>query len=190
MRLHIKWLIVPFGPNKIWFWKPFKLRWTWKMSHLMTKPTKWSVRPAKTQICPVWSEYSLSAWRKLGSLATRWAHSKDWSDWADAQADLSLHWAHVILLVLSWGGSDSSQNNFIESLVCSWVPWYHTSLLSFFPYFIYIFHGHSMKNTLNRDRARQNQQNDLCIQRRLRSAWASTQSDQSFCCLYEETLDP
>ena len=25
----------------------------------------------------------LSAWRKLGSLATHWAHSKDWSDWAD-----------------------------------------------------------------------------------------------------------
>ena len=33
-----------------------------------------AVRPAKTQIslgiCPVWSESSLSAWRKLGSLAT------------------------------------------------------------------------------------------------------------------------
>ena len=57
-----------------------------------------SVRPAKTQISlgirPVWSESSLSAWRKLGSLATHWAHSEDWSDWADAQADLSLRWAH------------------------------------------------------------------------------------------------
>ena len=59
----------------------------------MTKPTKWHVRPAKTQIslgiCPdqsdqslrwVWSESLLSAWRKLWSLATHWAHSKDWSD--------------------------------------------------------------------------------------------------------------
>ena len=40
------------------------------MSRLMTKPTKWHVRPAKTQISlgipPVWSESSLSAWRKLG----------------------------------------------------------------------------------------------------------------------------
>ena len=36
---------------------------------------------------------SLSAWRKLGSLATHWAHSEDWSDWADAQADPSLRWA-------------------------------------------------------------------------------------------------
>ena len=37
------------------------------------KPNKMSVRPAKTQISlgirPVWSESSLSAWRKLGSLA-------------------------------------------------------------------------------------------------------------------------
>ena len=69
------------------------------MSRLMTKPTMWLVRPAKTQISqgihPVWSESSLSAWRKLGSLATHWAHSEDWSDWADAQADLSLRWAHM-----------------------------------------------------------------------------------------------
>ena len=33
-------------------------------------------------------------WRKLGSLATHWAHSEDWSDWVDAQADLSLRWVH------------------------------------------------------------------------------------------------
>ena len=58
-----------------------------------------SVCPAKTQISlgihPVWSESSLSEWRKLGSLAAHWAHSEDWSDWADAQADLSLRWAHT-----------------------------------------------------------------------------------------------
>ena len=55
-----------------------------------------SVHPAKTQIsvgiCPVWSESSLSAWRKLGSLATHWAHSEDWSAWADAPTH---HWAHT-----------------------------------------------------------------------------------------------
>ena len=53
------------------------------------------VHPAKTQIsldiCPVWQESSLSAWRKLRSLATHWAHCKDW---VDAEADLSLHWVH------------------------------------------------------------------------------------------------
>ena len=68
------------------------------VSRLMTKPTKWHVCPAKTQIslgiCPVWSEASLSAWRKLGSLATYWAHYEDWSDWADVQADPSLCWVH------------------------------------------------------------------------------------------------
>ena len=51
------------------------------MSHNMTKPTKWHVRRAKTQINmgirPVWSEPSLSAWRKLWTLATHWAHSRD-----------------------------------------------------------------------------------------------------------------
>ena len=62
------------------------------------------VHPAKTQIslgiCPVWSESSLSAWRKLRSLATHWAHSED----ADAQADLSLRWAHshFVGFVMRW----------------------------------------------------------------------------------------
>ena len=47
----------------------------------MTKPTKWPVRPAKTQIGlgirPGWSESSLSVWRNTGSSVTHWAHSKD-----------------------------------------------------------------------------------------------------------------
>ena len=51
------------------------------MSHLMTKPTKWHVHPAKTQISlcihPVWSESSLSAWRKLESFASDWADRED-----------------------------------------------------------------------------------------------------------------
>ena len=73
-----------------------------RKSHIITKPTKWSVRPAKTQIRlgirPVWSESSLSAWRKLGTLATQRADSGD-SDQTgrilrDAQSDPSLHWAH------------------------------------------------------------------------------------------------
>ena len=45
------------------------------------KTDKMAVRLAKTQIRlgirPVWSESSLSAWRKLESLATHWAHSED-----------------------------------------------------------------------------------------------------------------
>ena len=46
----------------------------YQMSSIVTKPTKWHVRPAKTQISlgirQVWSESSLSAWRKLWYLAT------------------------------------------------------------------------------------------------------------------------
>ena len=38
--------------------------------------------------------------------------------------------------------------------------------------------------------ARQNQQHDLCTQRRLRSAWASTQSDQSLPCAPRIAKDP
>ena len=59
----------------------------WHMSRCMTKPTKWPVRPAKTQISlgirPVWPESSLSAWRNLGSLATHLVHSEgsDQSGW-------------------------------------------------------------------------------------------------------------
>ena len=80
------------------------------MSRLMTKPTKWHVRPARTQIslgiCPVWSESSLSAWRKPGSLATHWAHSED----TDQTGQMPrLIWVFtectVILLILSRGGS-------------------------------------------------------------------------------------
>ena len=67
-----------------------------------------SVCPVQTQISlgihPVWSESLLSAWRKLGSLATHWAHTEDWSDWVDAQADPSLRLAHnhFVGFVMSW----------------------------------------------------------------------------------------
>ena len=51
------------------------------LSRLVTKQAKWHVRWAKTHISlgirPVWSESSLSTWRKLLSLATHWAHSED-----------------------------------------------------------------------------------------------------------------
>ena len=80
------------------------------VSRIVTKPTKWYVYPAKTQISlgihPVWSESSLSAWRKLGSLATHWTYSKD-SDQTGQMPRLIWVFAGrtVILLVLSWGGS-------------------------------------------------------------------------------------
>ena len=68
-------------------------------SHRMTKPTKWHVRPAKTQISlgvrPVWSESLLCAQWVAKDPSFLNADSEDWSDWAKAKADLSLHWAHM-----------------------------------------------------------------------------------------------
>ena len=73
------------------------------MSHCMTKPTKWHLRPVKIQIRvgirPVWSESLLSAWRNHGSLATHWVHSDDsdtgwtpWLIWIFAKRSTSFCW--------------------------------------------------------------------------------------------------
>ena len=76
---------------------------------------KVSVCPAKTQISlgirPVWSESSLSAWsawRKLGPLATYWAHS-EFSDqtWRMPRLIWIFAGRTATLLVLSRGGSFS-----------------------------------------------------------------------------------
>ena len=45
-------------------------------------------------ICPVWSEYLLGAKLAVKVPTLLHADSKYWSDWADAQADLSLRWVH------------------------------------------------------------------------------------------------
>ena len=84
--------------------------WRAHISCLMTKPTKWQVRPAKAQISlgirSVWSEYSLSAWRYPGSLATHWVHNED-SDQTGRMPRLIWVFAGrtVILYVSSWDGS-------------------------------------------------------------------------------------
>ena len=99
-----------------WYWQDVEsvimlhVRFQLNLSRLMTKPTKWHVRPAKTPISlgirPVWSESSLSARRKLGSLATQWAHSED-SDQTGRMPRLIWVFAGrtVTLLVLSCRGS-------------------------------------------------------------------------------------
>ena len=62
-------------------------------------PTEWSVCSAKTEtslgIRPVWSaSLQCTQWVTEDPVFLH-ADSKDWSDWADAQADLNLHWAHM-----------------------------------------------------------------------------------------------
>ena len=123
------------------------------MSRLMTKPTKWPVRPAKTQISlgirPVWSESSLSAWRSSGSSATHRTAS-DGSDQAGRMPSLiSLHWVHMSFCWFCHGAAQTgfsiqhyfSHNDMIEgdykggqSMNCclqdlliwteSWLQWY------------------------------------------------------------------
>ena len=66
-----------------------------KMSSDMTKPTKW--------VCTQWRLRSAwaSAWVLSYPLS---AQRRLWSDWADAQTDLSLRWAnnHFVGFVMSW----------------------------------------------------------------------------------------
>ena len=68
------------------------------MSCSTTKPTKWSVHPAKMGIRPHWSESSLSAWRNHGSLTTHWAHSGLWSDWVMPR----LIWVYDVRTSFCW----------------------------------------------------------------------------------------
>ena len=56
------------------------------MSRLMTKPTKWHVRPAKTQL-RVFAVRMKKAWVPSYPLS---AQRRLFLDWADAQADLNL----------------------------------------------------------------------------------------------------
>ena len=75
------------------------------LSRSMTKPTNDLCAQRRLRsIRPVWSESLLSAWRKVGSLAPHKVQSEDWSDWADAQADLSLRWVHrsFVGFVMLW----------------------------------------------------------------------------------------
>ena len=113
------------------------------------KTNEVSVCPVKTQIslgiCPVWSKSSLSAWRKLESLATHWVHSEDWWDWADAQADPSLRWVHTHFV------------GFVMSRLIYIV--YH------FPFsHLNVFLHCQLKALQKWATAWQNQQNDLCVQ--------------------------
>ena len=68
------------------------------MSRRMTKPTKWHVCPARTRISlgihPVWSVFAVRM-KEASVLSYPLSIQRTlWSDWADAQADLSLCWVH------------------------------------------------------------------------------------------------
>ena len=64
----------------------------------MTKPTKMSVVPAKIQISlgihPVWTVFVVRPTGSQGPKVSSCGQQRLYSDWADAQADLNLSWAH------------------------------------------------------------------------------------------------
>ena len=161
----------------------------------MTKPTKWPLRPAKTQIslgiCPVWSE---------SSLCTQWV----------AKDPVFLHadsWAHVHLLVLScssshvfWkkdsktvrvtravssqsdGTSKPSHITLVEidhdtvSVATCPLPMIQGQL-STCQFLVKTYEPpHDKTNKMSPPSER--------------SAWATAQSDQSLRCPYEDTLGP
>ena len=100
-------------------------------SRLMTKPTKWLCSQQRLRSAWAFTQSDQS------SLCAQWVakdprflhvDSEDWSDWEDAQADLSLRWAHSHLLVLSCGSSFLTSSNTVRyfdiclsSTAVSWV---------------------------------------------------------------------
>ena len=116
------------------------------MSRHMTKPTKWPVRPVKTLISlcirPVWSVFTVR-------MTTPWVlsyprmQSEDWSDWVDAQTDLSLRWAHM---PFCWFCHEAAQ----YCIMPKWSFWVvlfnHISILAMFIFSLQIF---SPPNALN-----------------------------------------
>ena len=63
------------------------------------KTNKMSVRPVKTQISldirPVWSEFAVHSVGSSGPKVSSCRQQRLWSDWAGAQANLSLRWVHT-----------------------------------------------------------------------------------------------
>ena len=93
---NIFWISIPIGQKKWATW------WQNQQNGMCAQQKSRSAWSSTLQ-----SESSLSAWRNLGSLATHWAHSED----SDQTGQMPrLIWVFVgrtvILLVLSWGGSN------------------------------------------------------------------------------------
>ena len=80
------------------------------------------MRPAKTQISlgihPVWSQSSLSAWRKLGSLAIHWAHGEDADQTGQVhQALIQKNWRLTLNSCVN-GAAKFSKTNLISVHSC------------------------------------------------------------------------
>ena len=168
----------------------------------MTKLTKWR-GPSKDSDQPghLPSLIRVFVVCSLGSYGpkTRFLHvdSEDWSDWTDAQADLNLCWAHrsfcwfcramaqlltilhtrLIMKKIWWSESEKKKLIRVSSNQMPFDVLVNDDLLS-------IQHPLHLSHNMTKPTKW------VCAQRRLRSAWASPQSDQSLCCPHEESLGP
>ena len=154
------------------------------MVHLnqnMTKPTKWSVCPAKSQISlgiyPVWSESSLSSWRNLGSLATHWVHSEKTLirlGWSESTLS-AYHFVGFVMLLLIYQVAKCILNikqnvlvKFCFSSKCKYTRVGLNNVIFWTTNFRFKIHIHKLFKA-KWVAAWQNQQNDLCAQWRLQS---------------------
>ena len=146
------------------------------------------MRPAKTQISlgipPVWSESSLSTWRKLGSLSTHSVHSED-SDQTGRMPRLIWVFAGrtLILLVLSCRGSNINSS----SLMKHSDDWYTgRTLIKLLQYLWPVqtcrdYHSPMVKTiqTIDHAKAQLNYQKELSAQWRIQLTCTSALSNRS-----------
>ena len=132
-------------------------------SCLMTKQTEWSVRSSRTQISlgihPVWSVFAVCLMGSWGPNVSSYVQWRLWSDWVDAQADLSLRWVHM---PFCWFCHEAAQIWKKES-GRKYISVPHTCRLQNEPHLVKPVHA-------------------VCEQQRPRSACTSALSDQHLCC--------
>ena len=141
------------------------------MSSRMTKPTKWHAQKEDADqpgICPVWSVFAIRM-KNLALLATHWVRSLRW-------VHRSFYWLHVKLGSNSTNGTEVQTNEHMNGRTkkrklytprhkCWGIMKKSTSWL-----------GTSSNMWAA---AWQNQQNNLCAERRHRSALVFARSNQS-----------
>ena len=183
---HSSWIMMGFQTVK---WETTKWAVTWQNQQSECVPSVNSDQPWHPPslikvfaVCmkkPGVLSYPLSAQRRL------------WSDWADAQADLSLHWAqsmcwfcHLVaqiskysswimtgFQIVKWETTTKSKQQRKCTLRC----WSVLKLQK-------IQTAKKMSHFMTKPTKW------VCAQLRPRSAWASAQSDQSLRCSHEESL--
>ena len=86
-----------------------------KINKMTWGPSKGSDHPRHPRLI----KSLLSTWKTWVLGYPNSAQRRLWSDWADAQTDLSLHWPHrsVILLILTCGGSYFIENGLSRTKV-------------------------------------------------------------------------